>query len=153
MPENTPSNPPCLFCNRAKSVLENDLAYARFDEHPVSPGHLLIVPKRHVADFFEATWEEQSAILALINLGKAEVLKNHNPDGFNIGVNCGVAAGQSVMHVHVHLIPRYQGDVPNPRGGVRAVIPHKQAYPGQGKYLPADTLSVPPEASEGDPKK
>jgi len=129
----------CLFCNSSKLVLENELAYARFDDHPVSPGHLLIVPKRHVADFFDATWNEQLALLELLNLGKAEVLKKHKPDGFNIGVNCGVAAGQSILHVHMHLIPRYQGDVANPRGGVRAVIPHKQAYPGQGKFLSADS--------------
>lgn len=84
--------------------------------------------KRHVKDFFETTIEEKNAIFELINKAKERIDKQYNPDGYNIGINCGIAAGQTVMHMHVHLIPRYHGDVENPRGGIRGVIPQKQSY-------------------------
>jgi diadenosine tetraphosphate (Ap4A) HIT family hydrolase len=120
----------CPFCNpeTPEIVLANDLCYARYDRYPVNHGHLLIIPFRHVADFFDATGEEQEALLALIGEAKHHLDREFSPDGYNIGVNVGEAAGQSVMHLHIHLIPRYRGDVENPRGGVRGVIPEKRVY-------------------------
>ena len=112
----------CELCDRAEVLLENALAYARHDNNALSRGHALIVPKRHVADFFDMTAGEQAAVLALLNEARAMINGRHAPDGYNIGVNIGKAAGQSRMHVHVHLIPRYAGDVPDPRGGVRRVL-------------------------------
>ena len=103
-------------------VAENAAAYARFDSNSLARGHVIVVPRRHVADFFEMTAAEQAAVLELLNSARALVQEQHAPDGFNIGVNVGKAAGQSRMHVHVHLIPRYQGDVPDPAGGVRRVL-------------------------------
>lgn len=122
----------CLFCRwkneKERIVLENDLAFACYDEFAVNPGHLLFMTKRHVSDFFGTTLEEKNAIFELIDEAKKIIDEKHHPDGYNIGMNCGIAAGQSVMHVHVHLIPRYVGDVENPRGGVRGIIPKKQNY-------------------------
>ena len=112
----------CELCAREAVLSENELAYLRPDNYPLSRGHLLIVPKRHVADFFEMTPEEHVAILELLREARQLVHAEHSPDGYNIGVNVGRAAGQSRMHVHVHLIPRYLGDVPNPKGGVRCVL-------------------------------
>jgi diadenosine tetraphosphate (Ap4A) HIT family hydrolase len=103
------------------------LAYVRPDNHSLSPGHVIAVPKRHVAGFFEMTPEEQVAILELLREAHQRVGSEHSPDGYNIGVNIGRAAGQSRMHVHVHLIPRYLGDVPNPKGGVRCVLASERA--------------------------
>jgi len=94
----------------------------RTDSHSLSPGHVIAVPKRHVADFFEMTPQEQVAVVELLREAHRLVETGHSPDGYNIGVNIGQAAGQSRMHVHVHLIPRYLGDVPNPKGGVRCVL-------------------------------
>jgi diadenosine tetraphosphate (Ap4A) HIT family hydrolase len=107
-------------------LLENALAYVRLDNNSLSRGHVLVVPKRHVASFFDMTPEEQSAVLALLREIQASIQKEHSPDGYNIGVNVGKAAGQSRMHVHLHLIPRYSGDVPDPRGGIRCVLPAKR---------------------------
>ena len=124
-------NNPCLFCNlpdNLKIQAENDLAFAVFDGFPVNPGHVLVIPKRHVANYFELTKNELRAIQELLFLMKSRVEKEFHPDGFNIGINVGECAGQSVFHVHVHLIPRFKGDVENPRGGVRGVIPAKQKY-------------------------
>ena len=122
----------CLFCKckneKEKIILENEYAFARFDEFPVSKGHIIFMTKRHVKDFFGTTIEEKEAIFDLVQKAKTMIDEKYNPDGYNIGMNCGEAAGQSVMHVHVHLIPRYNGDVENPRGGVRGVIPKKQNY-------------------------
>ena len=112
----------CELCLPADVVAENDLAYARYDSHALSAGHALIVPRRHVADFFDMTEEEQGAVLDLLRKTRSIVLKKHAPDGFNIGANIGKAAGQNRMHVHVHLIPRYRGDVPDPSGGIRCVL-------------------------------
>jgi diadenosine tetraphosphate (Ap4A) HIT family hydrolase len=109
-------------------VLENELAYVRRDLYPVSPGHLLIIPRRHVSDWFDLDITEREAILVLAEEARALLANECSPDGFNIGVNVGEAAGQTVWHAHLHLIPRYSGDVPNPRGGVRALIPSKQQY-------------------------
>lgn len=121
----------CFFCKclkEEKLLLENDLAYARYDGFPVSKGHLEVIPKRHVKDWWEATNEERMAIITLLDEAKKIVDEKYHPDGYNIGMNLGEMAGQSVMHLHVHLIPRYKGDVENPRGGVRGVIPNKQNY-------------------------
>jgi diadenosine tetraphosphate (Ap4A) HIT family hydrolase len=110
-------------------VASNALAIAIRDGFPVSPGHTLIVPRRLVATWFEATREEQVAMLELVDAVKAQLDAELQPDGYNIGINAGAAAGQTVMHLHMHLIPRFNGDVPDPRGGVRHVIP------GKGNYL------------------
>jgi diadenosine tetraphosphate (Ap4A) HIT family hydrolase len=120
--------PGCPFCCYDDAVLRNALAYARFDKYPVTKGHLLILPLRHVAIWFDATAEERAALLALVDEGKRLLDERHAPDGYNIGINVGEASGQTVMHLHVHLIPRYRGDVPDPRGGVRGVIPQRQNY-------------------------
>ncbi|MBI9071697.1 MAG: HIT family protein [Melioribacteraceae bacterium] len=120
--------PDCIFCNNEEKILSNDLAYARFDKFAVSEGHLLIIPFRHVANYFECTVDEKSAIWSLVEEGKKYLDKNYNPDAYNIGINAGIEAGQSIMHVHIHLIPRYSGDMENPKGGVRGVIPEKQNY-------------------------
>ena len=118
----------CPFCSPDDVVIENELAYGKFDLYPVSPGHLLIIPRRHTASWFDLTAEECSAVMALVSAAKVMLDERYSPDGYNIGVNCGALAGQTVMHVHLHLIPRYAGDVPNPRGGIRAVIAAKQSY-------------------------
>ena len=124
-------NNPCLFCNSKISGIahENNLAYASYDTYPVSELHCLIIPKRHVIDYFELTDEELVACNDLIKIIKEEVLiKDKNVKAFNIGTNAGKIAGQSIMHCHIHLIPRREGDVENPQGGVRSVIPQKQHY-------------------------
>jgi diadenosine tetraphosphate (Ap4A) HIT family hydrolase len=102
--------------------------HIREDLYPVSPGHLLIIPNRHVANWFELTDEEQRAVMELVNRARIRLDKTLQPDGYNIGINCGEAAGQTVMHVHCHLIPRYEGDREDPRGGVRWVIPELAPY-------------------------
>ncbi|MFZ3321075.1 MAG: HIT family protein [Usitatibacter sp.] len=117
----------CELCAPESVLSENALAYARSDNHSLSRGHVLVVPKRHVADFFEMTTHEQIAVLELLREAHQLARSKHSPDGFNIGVNIGQAAGQSRMHVHVHLIPRYLGDVPNPKGGVRCVLAGNRA--------------------------
>ena len=124
-------NNPCLFCNiNSKDlVFENEFAFASFDSYPVSKYHSLIVPKRHILDYFELTNDELLACNDLIKKIKKKIQnEDKTVDGFNIGTNSGVAAGQSIMHCHIHLIPRRKGDVDNPQGGVRGVIPSKQHY-------------------------
>ena len=124
-------NNPCLFCNIKDSGLvnENELAYASYDTYPVSDLHCLIIPKRHVKDYFDLTDEEVIACNALIKLIKKEIeLKDLSVVGFNLGTNAGQIAGQSILHCHIHLIPRRKGDVDNPQGGIRSVIPQKQHY-------------------------
>ena len=124
-------NNPCLFCNIEENVLvdENQLAYVSYDSYPVTEKHCLIIPKRHVIDYFNLTEEEIVACDQLIKKIKEEiVIKDPLVKGFNIGTNSGKVAGQSIMHCHIHLIPRRQGDVDNPQGGVRSVIPLKQHY-------------------------
>lgn len=120
----------CPFCNRQDRDIyfENDLAFAFYDQYPVSPGHTLIVPKRHVASFFSLDRKEVSRLNDLCLCCKETLQVKFNPTGFNLGVNVGLDAGQSIFHCHVHLIPRYHGDVTNPLGGVRGVIPEKQHY-------------------------
>lgn len=122
-------NNPCLFCKDPRGVsLERELAYSARDSYAASPGHTLVIPRRHVASFFELSSDEVQACMELINEEKALIDQEFNPDGYNIGVNVGPAAGQSIFHVHIHIIPRYQGDVENPQGGVRHVIPKKGHY-------------------------
>jgi diadenosine tetraphosphate (Ap4A) HIT family hydrolase len=120
----------CIFCEISKDriIIENELAYAIYDGFPVSPGHCLIIPKRHFPDFFNSTKEEKTALFDLLEFIKEKIEQQFHPDGFNIGVNVGAVSGQTVMHLHIHLIPRYRGDVADPRGGVRGVIPEKQKY-------------------------
>jgi diadenosine tetraphosphate (Ap4A) HIT family hydrolase len=114
----------CPFCNpfADEIVARNDLCYARWDRYPVSKGHLLIMPFRHVQDLFSLTPDEGQAMLVLINECKAVIEENFRPAGYNIGFNIGKAAGQTVMHCHCHMIPRYAGDVKEPRGGIRRVV-------------------------------
>ncbi|WP_440931887.1 HIT family protein [Candidatus Pelagibacter sp.] len=124
-------NNPCLFCNAKESGIaaENEFAYASYDSFPVSDFHCLIIPKRHVKDYFEMNDEELLACNDLIIKIKNEILtKDKTVKAFNIGSNAGKISGQSIMHCHIHLIPRREGDVENPQGGVRSVIPKKQHY-------------------------
>jgi diadenosine tetraphosphate (Ap4A) HIT family hydrolase len=112
----------CEFCELSMVLLQDELAYARYDNNSLAPGHVLVIPRRHVANFFDMTAQEKAAVLALLDRAQAIVAEEHRPDGYNIGVNVGTAGGQSRMHVHVHLIPRYTGDVADPRGGIRCVL-------------------------------
>ena len=124
-------NNPCIFCNEKKNniVDENDHAYASYDPYPVSKKHCLIVPKRHVKNYFDLSEKEILSCNQLIKSMKIKIEeKDKSVKGFNIGTNSGKAAGQSIMHCHIHLIPRREGDVKNPQGGVRSVIPLKQYY-------------------------
>ena len=117
----------CVFCD-SESEFENELCFARPDKYPVNPGHFLIIPKRHCLDWFDMTQKEQLAAFDLVELVKAFLSKKHQAQAFNIGMNCGEIAGQTIMHAHIHLIPRYNNDMEEPAGGVRGVIPSKQKY-------------------------
>lgn len=121
----------CPFCNPDSDrelILESATAYAIYDKFPVNKGHALIIPKKHCADYFALTFKEQSACWFILNKTKEIIAEKFNPDGFNIGINVNEPAGQTIPHVHIHLIPRYNGDVKTPEGGVRGVIPEKQKY-------------------------
>ncbi len=119
----------CPFCTTERErIAENDLAFAIYDGFPVNPGHALIIPKRHVANFFELTSEERMACFDLVSEVQLTLASAYRPDGYNVGVNVNEAGGQTIFHVHIHLIPRYRGDVEQPRGGVRGVIPAKKEY-------------------------
>ena len=124
-------NNPCLFCNanESGSAHENNLAYASYDSYPVSDYHCLIIPKRHIKDYFDLSNDELIACDKLIKIVKDEILsKDQTVKGFNLGTNVGKVSGQSILHCHFHLIPRREGDVESPQGGVRSVIPNKQHY-------------------------
>ena len=124
-------NNPCLFCNFKSNGIahENYLAYASYDTFPVSNYHCLIIPKRHINDYFDLTNDELVACNDLIKIIKNEIIKKDNTvQAFNIGTNVGKISGQSIMHCHIHVIPRRKGDVENPQGGVRSVIPKNQHY-------------------------
>ena len=112
----------CELCTPTGLLLENEQAYVQFERDSLSPGHVIVVPRRHVADFFQMTVNEQDAVSQLLREAHAYIAERFSPDGFNVGVNVGKAAGQNRMHVHVHLIPRYTGDVADPKGGVRAIL-------------------------------
>jgi len=120
----------CLFCAipPEQILIDGPIAVAARDSYPVSKGHTLIIPRRHVASFFETTEAERQAMLKLLDEMKAMLDREHKPDGYNIGINNGAAAGQTVMHLHMHLIPRYKGDRTDPRGGVRWILPEKATY-------------------------
>ena len=124
-------NNPCLFCNIEKSgcAHENELAFASYDSYPVTEHHCLIIPKRHIKDYFDLSNKELVACNDLIQIVKDEITKKDpSVKGFNLGTNIGKVSGQSILHCHLHLIPRREGDVNNPQGGVRSVIPNKQHY-------------------------
>jgi len=123
----------CIFCKlkniKGEVLYEDENCVVLEDGNPVSKYHTLIIPKRHFADFFNATKEEFDSILSLLHKRRKELLKKDKTiTGFNIGVNIGEDAGQTVMHLHVHLIPRRKNDTPKPKGGVRGVIPNKMSY-------------------------
>lgn len=118
----------CPFCSPNEIILSNDLAFAIYDRYPVNEGHMLIIPRRHVEDYWSSTSEERQAFDDLLEECKKHLDKTFAPDGYNIGINCGEAAGQTIFHLHIHLIPRYIGDIENPRGGVRGVIPSRRIY-------------------------
>lgn len=120
----------CPFCCLAadRLVLEDEFSLVIRDGFPVSEGHTLIIPRRHVQSFFETTHEERSSLLAMLGMAKAELDQSLKPDGYNIGINDGATAGQTVPHLHIHLIPRYEGDQTDPRGGVRWIFPEKADY-------------------------
>lgn len=120
----------CPFCQipSERIIAQNEHAFAIRDAFPVSPGHTLIIPKRHVGSFFDATQEEKLDLLALLDEAKAVIDGEYQPASYNIGINDGAAAGQTVPHLHIHLIPRYTGDVEDPRGGVRWVVAEKARY-------------------------
>ncbi len=113
----------CLFCDAAIvfKILDNPSFYAIYDKYPVSPGHLLIISKRHVSDLFGLNETEFKHLYGIINQAKEILDQKYKPDGYNIGVNCGVVAGQTILHFHLHIIPRYENDVENPRGGIRNI--------------------------------
>lgn len=124
----------CPFCNiektadKSRIVYQDDTWIAIYDNYPVSEGHVLLIPKRHVETFFNLNMIELGSLGVTIGIIKMILDKKFHPDGYNIGANCGEVAGQTVMHCHIHIIPRYKGDMENPRGGVRGVIPEKQKY-------------------------
>jgi len=119
----------CIFCSgNFDLIYEDELVFAMYDTYPVSKGHVLIIPKDHIATFFDASFEMRVAIDKALFYLKVTLDKKFKPDGYNIGINNGEASGQTIFHLHVHLIPRYLGDVEDPTGGVRGVIPSKQKY-------------------------
>ncbi len=129
-------NNPCLFCNVKKQefIFENDLAFAVFDSYPISKFHSLVIPKRHIKDYFDLTNEELACCHDLLSKLKNKInFEDNLVKGFNIGSNSGKSAGQSIFHCHIHLIPRREDDVENPQGGVRSVIPSKQHYVRKSK--------------------
>lgn len=123
-------NDECIFCttHNFKLIAQNEFCFAVFDNYPVSQGHSLIIPKAHVASYFELSLEQITAMHQLVCETKTYLDQKYHPDGYNVGINIGAAAGQSIFHVHMHIIPRYIGDLDNPRGGVRGVIPRKRNY-------------------------
>jgi diadenosine tetraphosphate (Ap4A) HIT family hydrolase len=121
---------PCPFCTlpSARVIVENVTAMVIRDGYPVSPGHTLVIPKRHIGSFFDLSDLERRELLSLLDHAKRALDEELHPQGYNIGINDGAAAGQTVPHLHVHLIPRFEGDLSDPRGGVRWVIPDKAKY-------------------------
>jgi len=124
-------NAQCPFCFPASErelIIESESAYAMYDKFPVNNGHALIIPKKHCSDYFDLSFKDQAACFQMLNAVKEIISHKYNPDGFNVGINIGKYAGQTIDHVHIHLIPRYHGDVEEPKGGVRGVIPGKKIY-------------------------
>lgn len=118
----------CPFCNNSEFIMENEHWICIYDNYPVSKGHTLIIPKRHFNDYFLSTEIERSFFDKIIFEVKEHLDKKYSPDGYNVGFNVNEEGGQSIFHCHIHVIPRYKGDVENPRGGIRGVIPSKQNY-------------------------
>lgn len=120
----------CPFCylDKARIVGDSEIAVAVLDGFPITAGHTLVIPKRHVTSVFDLSEEEQAAVWKAVAQVRARLMDELRPDGFNVGINDGTSAGQTVMHAHVHVIPRRHGDVADPRGGVRWIIPAKAAY-------------------------
>ncbi|WP_231879522.1 HIT family protein [Methylomonas koyamae] len=120
----------CPFCELPKEriILSNSLGMVIRDGYPISPGHTLVIPQRHIGSFFELEPEERNSLLSLLEESKRRLDKEYQPDGYNIGINDGPSAGQTVPHLHIHLIPRYSGDQADPRGGIRWIIPEKANY-------------------------
>lgn len=134
-------NVDCPFCNpnpERELILESATAYAIYDKYPVNRGHALIIPKRHSADYFQLSFKEQSACWYILNATKKVLEEKFKPEGFNVGINVNEQAGQTISHVHIHLIPRYSGDIENPEGGVRGVIPEKRIYSNRNKEIEND---------------
>src|SRR5210317_1641201 len=109
-------------------MIEGKFGFAAWDRHPASPGHFLVIPYRHFSDYFDIRDEEREELWRLVAEGRKMADEKHDPDGYNIGINVGTWAGQSIPHLHIHVIPRYRGDVENPKGGVRGVIPKNKLY-------------------------
>lgn len=121
----------CPFCARLKReqlLAKNDLAVALADAFPLNPGHAIIVPHRHEKDYFALSEAEQQAMWGLVARVCHIIEESHKPEGFNIGLNAGEAAGQTIAHAHLHVIPRYEGDVDDPRGGIRWILPERAPY-------------------------
>lgn len=121
----------CVFCkdfDKNRIIYEDSTWVAIYDNYPVSKGHVLVIPKRHCETYFDLNFIELESVSVTIGIVKRLLDKKFKPDGYNIGINCGEAAGQTVKHCHIHIIPRYKGDMEDPRGGVRGVIPEKQKY-------------------------
>jgi diadenosine tetraphosphate (Ap4A) HIT family hydrolase len=123
-------NSQCPFCTPDQLSIEyfDEIGIILWDSFPISPGHILVIPKEHYPNIFDVPSEEQAHLFKLINKAKEIISQTHSPDGFNIGINSGTAAGQTVPHAHIHVIPRYNADVEDPRGGVRWIIPEKAKY-------------------------
>jgi diadenosine tetraphosphate (Ap4A) HIT family hydrolase len=121
---------PCPFCHLPpeRIVLSNAVGWVVRDAYPVSPGHILVIPRRHMGSFFELNPDERQGLLMLLDEARTMLQASHQPDGYNIGINDGPTAGQTVPHLHIHLIPRFQGDQEDPRGGVRWILPEKAKY-------------------------
>lgn len=119
----------CPFCINQTSLIESDTFFVTYDRFPVSKGHILLIPRAHRKDYFALTAKEKDALNRLLDEAKSMLDLLYQPTGYNIGFNCGASAGQTIFHCHCHLIPRYDGDIENPRGGVRGVIPQKRIYP------------------------
>jgi diadenosine tetraphosphate (Ap4A) HIT family hydrolase len=120
----------CPFCRieQTSVFFQSESVVGIWDSYPLNPGHALLIPRRHIASWFEATVDEQSALTLAIQQAKVAIEKKYSPQGFTIGFNDQEAGGQTVLHLHVHVIPRYEGDVPDPRGGIRNIIPARSAY-------------------------
>jgi diadenosine tetraphosphate (Ap4A) HIT family hydrolase len=121
----------CRFCVKKpgrRLIVEGNYGFAAWDRHPASEGHFLVIPYRHFASYFDIDDDERDELWRLVAEAKVICDEKYNPDGYNIGINVGHWAGQSIHHLHIHVIPRYKGDVENPKGGVRGVIPQKKLY-------------------------
>ena len=119
----------CPFCEiDRESILDSELCFSIYDKYPVNKGHILVIPKRHVGDYFQLQHDEVDSLWEMVQKAKVFLENKFNPQGFNVGFNVGHEAGQTIDHVHIHIIPRYTGDMEDPTGGVRHVIPEKGKY-------------------------